>query len=254
MHIIAIANQKGGTGKTTTAVNLAAALTRADQRVLLVDLDPQGSLTEYFTNPAMLTTTIYDALLHSATVTPLKIGELVDLLPATIDLAAAEIQLPAKRFQERTLTRVLKPYSQYDYCLIDCPPSLGVLTTNALTAASLVIVPVSTELMAERTVKLIIDTVEEIREADPNNSLLQIWRLLPTLYDMRLAHHREILAALRVKYQRLLYSDPVKATTKYKDAVTERADAGFLDPKIAEYWDTLAALLIEESKTVKETS
>jgi hypothetical protein len=103
-------------------------------------------------------------------------------------------------------------------------------------------------------VKLILDTVEEIREADPTTSALRIWRILPTLYDTRLAHHREILAALRVKYPRLLYSDPVKATTKYKDAVTERADAGYLDPKIAEYWDKLATLLIKESNIVKEAS
>ncbi len=247
MQIIAIANQKGGTGKTTVSINLGAALTRADKRILLCDLDPQGSLTEYFTNPATLTQTIYDALLNGITVKPLKLGDQVDLLPANIDLAAAEIQLPAKRFQERTLSRILKNYSGYDYCLIDCPPSLGVLTTNALTAATYVIVPVSTELMAERTVKLIMDTVEDIKDNDPN-STLRIWRLLPTLYDQRLAHHREILQALRVKYVSTIYEEPVRATTKYKDAVTERVDAGYLDKKIAEYWEKLAAVLIEETE------
>jgi chromosome partitioning protein len=247
MHIFAIANQKGGTGKTTVTINLGAALTRAGKRILLVDLDPQGSLTEYFTNPAALQQTIYDALLNSVTVKPLKLGDQIDLLPANIDLAAAEIQLPAKRFQEKTLSRILKAHTGYDYALIDCPPSLGVLTTNALTAAQSVIVPVSTELMAERTVKLIMDTIQEIQENDTTGSL-HIWRILATLYDQRLAHHREILAALRVKYGQLLYSEPVRSTTKYKDAVVERVDAGHLDKKIAEYWDTMASVLIRESE------
>jgi chromosome partitioning protein len=97
MHIIAIANQKGGTGKTSTTVNLAAALARANKTILLVDMDPQGSLTEYFVNPAELTTTLYDALLNGATVKPIPLGEQIQLLPANIDLAAAEIQLPASK-------------------------------------------------------------------------------------------------------------------------------------------------------------
>jgi chromosome partitioning protein len=247
MHIFAMANQKGGTGKTTVTINLGAALARAEKHILLVDLDPQGSLTEYFTNPEALQQTIYDALLNGVTVTPLKLGDHISLLPANIDLAAAEIQLPAKRFQERTLSKILKNYTGYDYCLIDCPPSLGVLTTNALTAAQSVIIPVSTELLAERTVKLIMATIEDIQSNDPRGEL-QIWRILATIYDQRLAHHREILEALRVKYGQLLYSEPVKATTKYKDAVTERVDAGDLDKKIADFWDTLASILIRESE------
>src|ERR1044071_436520 len=101
LKILAIANQKGGTAKTSTTVNLAAALARAGKTSLLVDMDPQGSLTEYFTNPITLTETIYHALLEARAVKPLVIGELIHLLPADIDLAAAEIQLPAKRNQER---------------------------------------------------------------------------------------------------------------------------------------------------------
>lgn len=244
MRIIAIANQKGGTAKTSTTVNLAAALARTGRTILMADMDPQGSLTEYFINPTDLTATIYDALLNSRTVKPLHLGEMIQLLPATIDLAAAEIQLPAKRNQERTLTRILRTY-QADYCLIDCPPSLGVLTTNSLTAAHFVLVPVACELMAERTIKLILSTVDDIRETELNPSL-KVWRILPTLYDQRLAHHREILEALKVKYSTLLYSEPVKATTKYKDAVTSKSDVSDLDSKLGEYWDTLTQLLISE--------
>lgn len=251
MKILAIADQKGGTGKTTTTVNLAAALVRASKTVLLVDMDPQGSLTEYFINPAELTTTIYDALIDGAALSPVKIGELVHLIPANIDLAAAEIQLPAKRNQERTLARFLKSFSSsYDYCLIDCPPSLGVLTANALTAAQLVLVPVATELMAERTMKLIVSTINEIRDSELNTSL-RIWRILPTLFDMRLAHHREILAAMQYKYADWLYPNPVRATTKYKDAVTQQTDISELDTKLGIYWDEMAEVLIHETQETR---
>jgi chromosome partitioning protein len=246
MKILAVSNQKGGTGKTSTTVNLAAALARAGKTVLLVDMDPQGSLTEYFTNPEALTLTIYQALLDGATVEPLVIGEQIHLLPATIDLAAAEIQLPAKRNQERILSRFLRQFAEsYDYCLLDCPPSLGVLTANALTAAHLVLVPVSTELMAERTIKLILSTIEDIKETELNPSL-KVWRILPTLYDQRLAHHKEILEALRAKYTRLLYPEPVRSTTKYKDAVTSGTDVNDLDEKLGAYWDRLCATLLQE--------
>lgn len=254
MFILAIANQKGGTGKTSTTVNLAAALARARRRVLLVDFDPQASLTEYFVDPADVYESIYDALLDGRTLTPrlvpLASAGALHLLPATIDLAAAELQLPARRNAERALARVLKPFTeQYDECLIDCPPSLGVLTTNALTAADAVLVPVATELMAERTIKLILATIVDVRDSELN-ATLTAWRILPSLYDGRLAHHREVLAALQAKYGALVYPEPVKATTKYKDAVTSQVDVAALDAQIGAYWDRLATLLVSEREGV----
>jgi len=162
VRILAVANQKGGTGKTSTTVNLAAALSRADKTVLLVDMDPQGSLTEYFVNPTTLTVTVYHALLDGAAVAPLVIGERIHLIPATIDLAAAEIQLPVKRNEARSLSRFLRSFAgRYDYCLLDCPRSLGLLTANALTAPHHALVPLRTELMADRTAKLSHHTAAE---------------------------------------------------------------------------------------------
>jgi chromosome partitioning protein len=247
MRTIAIANQKGGTGKTTTTVNLAAALTRQGKKILLVDMDPQASLSEYFISPAKLEASgplLYDALLHGATVKPYELGELVALLPTTIDLAAAEIELPTKLNQERTLARYLRQFAtQFDICLIDCPPSLGVLSTNGLAAAQYVLVPVACELMAERTLKLILNRVEEVRDTEVNTNL-QVWRILPSIFDTRLAHHREILDAIRAKHGALTYREPVRSTTKYKDAVTEGIDISDLDDKHGEYWDQLATELL----------
>ncbi|NWJ97963.1 MAG: ParA family protein [Chloroflexi bacterium] len=250
--IVAITNQKGGVGKTTTTVNLAAALGRAGKQVLLVDLDPQASLTEYFISPANLTETVYDLLKTSKTITPIRLGEYISLLPTNIDLSAAEIELPTQLNQERTLARKLRAY-EFDYCLVDCLPSLGVLNRNALTAATLALIPVTTEIMAERTIKLMLDSVERVQESELNPGL-RIWYILPTLYDGRLSHHKEILAALKAKYGRLVYEEPVKATTKYKDAVTSKVDISELDAAQGEYWDRLAAQLIADAEEKEEES
>lgn len=250
MITLAIANQKGGVGKTSTTLNLAAALTREGRQVLVVDLDPQASLTQYFLNPGELTRTVYQMLLYTQPIETVAVRAGLALLPATIDLAAAEIQLPSKMNQARLLARMLKHY-EADYCLIDCPPSLGVLTTNALTAASLVLIPVATELMAERTIPLILSTIEQVRDSELNPTL-RVWRILPTLYDQRLAHHKEILQAIGAKYGNLVYPEPMKARAKYKDAVTAHADIAALDQELGAYWDRVATALIAELATEAE--
>ena len=251
-RVVAIANQKGGVGKTSTSVNFAAALTRAGRHVLLVDLDPQASLTEYFLDPqevAGLNETTYTMLKEGKAIQAIPLGDQISLLPATIDLAAAEIELPAKRNSERLLARLIKQYT-FDYCIIDCPPSLGILTTNALAAAQIALIPVATEIMAERTVKLILATIADVRETELNTSL-NVWRILPTIYDSRLAHHKEILAALRAKHGDLLYDVPVKSTTKYKDAVTNQVDVSELDAVQGQFWDTLASAFLREYEGVR---
>ena len=247
-EVIAVANQKGGVGKTSTTVNLGAALVRAERSVLLVDLDPQASLTEYFLKPEemlALTDTTFTMLIEGKRIAPVLLGDKIALLPTMIDLAAAEVQLPAKRGSEKALARLIRQYDQ-DYVLIDCPPSLGILTTNALAAAHRVIVPCETEIMAERTIKLIMATIDDVRGQSEINPTLSVWRVLATMYDARLLHHREILEALRAKYGDLLYPTPVKATTKYKDSVTGRTDVSELDDVQGQFWDTMAATLLKE--------
>jgi len=124
------------------------------------------------------------------------------------------------------------------------------MTANALTAARLVIVPVSTELMTERAVKLIIETIDDIRESELHPAV-KIWRIVPTMDNQRLAHHHEVLEALRVQYGAALYGDPVRATTKYKDAVPSQTDVSDLDRNLGAYWDELASLLLRETHEVQ---
>jgi chromosome partitioning protein len=248
MRIVAIANQKGGVGKTPTTVNLGFALARAGKNVLLVDLDPQGSLSEYFltTEAETQELTIYDALVNIKRISPITISDRLALLPAHDGLAAAEIELPNKANAQKRLAKVLSFY-EHDFCLLDCPPSLGILTVNALAAAEQVLIPVKTELSAERTIKLIKRTIEDVQQSDLNTRLT-IWAILPTLYDSRKAHHNEVLQAIKYKHGKQVYQEPSKETTKYNDALVLKADVGVLDKALGLYWDRLAGKLIEGSK------
>jgi chromosome partitioning protein len=174
-RVLALCNQKGGVGKTTTAINLGAALADYDRRVLLVDFDPQGALSVGLgVNPMELDRTIYNALMErnvSADDILLKTNiPGMDLLPSNIDLSAAEVQLVGEVAREQTLARALAPVvPDYDFILIDCQPSLGLLTVNALTAAEGVIIPLECEFFSLRGVALLIDTVEKVQERlNPN--------------------------------------------------------------------------------------
>jgi chromosome partitioning protein len=247
VNIIAIANQKGGVGKTPTAVNLSFALARAGKTVLLVDFDPQGSLSEYFLadQADLQEVTVYNALSDLRRIEPLLITQQLALLPAHDELAGAELELPNMVNGQKRLARVLRLYqSDYDFCVIDCPPSLGILTINALAAAHHVVIPVKTEMSAFRALKRIKNTVKDIQESDLNGGLT-VWGILPTLYNVTKGHHKDVLQALRDQYGAEVYDEESRDTTKYNDATVLKTDVSALDKALGAYWDRLAATLVE---------
>ena len=187
-RVIAITNQKGGVGKTTTTVNLAALLAERGYRVLIIDADPQGNATSSFgVDKQNLPETLYDALLDPDGVQTLPLRNVrpgVDLYPATPDLAAVEVELVGQHARERALARVLAATDQsYDLCLIDCPPSLGLLTVNALTAANDVLVPLQCEFLALEGLGQLLATIDLIKRG--LNPHLNVLGVVMTMYDAR---------------------------------------------------------------------
>ena len=220
-QIYAIAQQKGGVGKTTTTINLSVAFAERGHRVLVVDLDPQGALTAGLgLNPLALLRTVYDVLREERLgfadiVAATDAG--VDLAPANIDLAAAEIELSSEPGRERILAEKLAAVAGiYRYVLIDCPPSLGLLTLNALTAATDVLVPVQTQYFALRGLDLLFATIEKVKARI--NPALVIRGILPTMVDSRTIHCREALEELRNTYAQQVCKTVIPQTIKFADA------------------------------------
>lgn len=187
-RVIAVANQKGGVGKTTTAVNLSACLAEAGKRVLLVDIDPQGNATSGMgIDRNQVKSSVYDLLLEDVPAADVIINTSVEglqLIPATIDLAGAEIELVPRISRESRLKRALAPVrDEYDFILIDCPPSLGLLTLNALTAADSILIPIQCEYYALEGLTQLMDTLRLVREA--LNPGLEIEGVLLTMFDGR---------------------------------------------------------------------
>jgi len=221
-RVVSMCNQKGGVGKTTTTINLGASLAEYGRRVLLVDFDPQGSLSVGLgLNPHDMELTVYnllmqkDVTLHDVVVPSGVPG--MDLLPSNIDLSAAEVQLVHEVGREQTLQRVLAPaLDEYDVVLIDCQPSLGLLTVNALTASHGVIVPLECEYFALRGVALLKTTIDKVRER--LNADLQIDGVLGTMFDGRTLHSREVMERLVQAWGEKVFHTVIRRTVKFSDS------------------------------------
>jgi chromosome partitioning protein len=220
-RIVALCNQKGGVGKTTSAINLGAALAELGRRVLLVDFDPQGALSVGLgVAPHQLDRTVYNLLMEPGVgIDDIRLKTSVpgmDLLPSNIDLSAAEVQLVTEVAREQTLVRALAPaLGEYDYVLIDCQPSLGLLTVNALTAADGVIIPLECEFFSLRGVALLLDTVEKVQQR--LNPRLKVDGILATMYDGRTTHGREVFSRVVEAFGDQVFDTVVSRTVRFPE-------------------------------------
>ena len=220
-QVIAFANQKGGVAKTTTTLNLAVAFKEHGFDVLIVDLDPQGNLTmSQGMDPDQVERSMYDVLVHSMPVEEVIHRAEVDVAVSSIDLAGAELALSSMIGRERALQKALLPVrNRYDYILIDTPPSLGLLTINALTASDGVIVPVQCEYLSLRGLVQLETTLSMIREN--LNPVVEIKGILPTMYDARTVHSREAVEMLKENFGDLVFETRIKKTIRYAEAPVE---------------------------------
>jgi chromosome partitioning protein len=218
-RVLAVANQKGGVAKTTTTHSLGDGLAELGERVLLVDLDPQACLTYSLgIDSDSLDRTLHDVLAGRAEAADVlvKSGDL-SALPASIDLAGAEVHLMTRTGREHVLGRALKPLrAEYDTVLIDCPPSLGVLTINGLTAADAVIVPLQCETLGHRGVGQLLETIGDVRSF--TNPDLAVRGLVATMFDARTRHSREVLDDLEARYGVPVIGDPIPKSVRFAEA------------------------------------
>ena len=251
-RIIAIANQKGGVGKTTTAVNLSAALASSKKKVLLVDCDPQGNATSGFgINKSELEQTIYDVLIADADVksTILSTEYKVDLLPSNIDLAGAEIELVAAISREMRLKKALTQVKKdYDYILIDCPPSLGLLTLNSLAAADTVLMPIQCEFYALEGVSQLMNTVKLVK--NNLNASLEIEGVLMTMYDSRTKLAEQVVEEVKTNFKNKVFSVMIPRTVRLSEAPSYGQPISVYDKKSkgAESYKKLAKEVIRRGK------
>jgi chromosome partitioning protein len=252
-RVIAFANQKGGVAKTTSTLNLAVAFAEQGKKVLAVDLDPQGNLTmSQGLNPDTIERSMYDVLVHKLPIEQVIHEGEIDLAVASIDLAGAELALSSMIGRERALEKALQPAREnYDYVVIDTPPSLGLLTINALVASSGVIVPVQCEYLALRGLVQLENTLSMIREN--LNPEVQIEGILPTMYDSRTLHSREALEILIENFGNLVFKTRIRKTIRYAEAPVKGTSVLKYDPSgsAAEAYRDLAKEVLNGAKARK---
>jgi len=224
-HTIAFANQKGGTGKTTTVINLAGALAEIGKKILIVDNDPQASLSLGFgVDVPTLEKTLYDVMVSGYPIqkTIISLRDNIDLVPTNIYLSAAELQLAGEiRREDRLKNGLARIKDSYDYVFIDCPPSLGLLTINALSAADKVLIPMSCDYYALIGVKLLLDTIGRIQ--NQLNPELEILGVIPTRFDRRTIHSKEVLSDVRGKLGAHIrvFDSVIRESVRFKEAPVE---------------------------------
>jgi chromosome partitioning protein len=229
-QVISFANQKGGVAKTTTTLNLAVAFTEQGYRVLAVDLDPQGNLTmSQGMDPDTVELSMFDVLVRQVPIEEVIQHVEVDVAVSSIDLAGAELALSSMIGRERALQKALGPArSRYDFILIDTPPSLGLLTINALTASDAVIVPVQCEYLSLRGLVQLENTLSMIREN--LNPVVAIRGILPTMFDSRTLHSREAVEMLKENFGDLVFETRIRKTVRYAEAPVQGSSVLKYDP------------------------
>jgi chromosome partitioning protein len=249
-RVLAFANQKGGVAKTTSTLNLAAALAEKEMRVLCVDMDPQGNLTmSQGLNPDSIERSMFDVLVHRMPIENVIHKTEIDIAVSSIDLAGAELALSSMIGRERALEKALAPLKgEYDYIIIDTPPSLGLLTINALVASDGVIVPVQCEYLSLRGLVQLENTLAMIREnLNPNVSIVGI---LPTMFDRRTLHTREAVEILEENFGDLVFNTRIKKTIRYAEAPVKGTSVLKYDPSgsAADAYRQLAKEVLNGSK------
>jgi chromosome partitioning protein len=249
-NVIALANQKGGVAKTTTTLNLGVALRELGNRILVIDLDPQGNLTmSQGMNPDAIERSMFDVLVHRIPISDVIKTVEVDIAVASIDLAGAELALSALIGRERALEKALVEIrDRYDYVLIDTPPSLGLLTINAFVAAEGVIVPVQCEYLSLRGLVQLENTLAMVREN--LNPRVHVQGIVPTMYDGRTLHAREAIEILEEHFGDLVYDTRIRKTVRYAEAPVKGSSVLKYDPSgpAAQAYRDLAKEVLDGAK------